>query len=273
MKIDYKKDFTNLIDQPTLLSPFIKNRNQNEELRNSEADLLTSYGDNNKGELKLTVPACDEEPIPNKAEPGHSKPHPEIDAKIRVLKRTFDILFSLFIIILGFPVMVILYLITKFSSKGPAIYKQERVGKHERPFYIYKFRSMRTDAETAGPQLSSTSDHRITRWGRVIRRTRLDELPQFYNVLIGEMSIVGPRPERQYFINKIVERNPDYKKLHRLKPGLTSMGQVHYGYAENVDQMCVRMLYDLDYMDSINLNADLKVIMKTVKVMIQCKGK
>ncbi len=200
-------------------------------------------------------------------------PHPEISMKIRLLKRGFDVAFSLVTIVLGAPVFVILYLITKFTSKGPAFYKQERIGYNGKPFHIYKFRSMYVDAEKNGPQLSSATDARITKWGRIIRQTRLDELPQFWNVLKGEMSVVGPRPERQHYIEKIIERTPSYKKLFNIKPGITSMGQVHYGYAENVDQMCHRMRYDLLYLQNLNLNSDLNIIFKTVKVMVQRKGK
>ncbi len=132
---------------------------------------------------------------------------------------------------------------------------------------------MYTDAEKHGPQLSKDNDPRITKWGNVMRKTRLDELPQFWNVLKGEMSVVGPRPERQHFIEKIVETTPNYKKLLRLKPGLTSIGQVHYGYAENIEQMRTRVRYDLIYLQNISLNSDLDIIYKTVKVMIQRKGK
>ena len=200
-------------------------------------------------------------------------PHPDISLKIRVLKRGFDVLFSFFVILLGSPIFILLYFITKFTSEGPALYKQERIGLNGKPFYIYKFRSMHINAENNGPQLSSANDSRITKWGRVIRQTRLDELPQFWNVLKGEMSVVGPRPERQYYIEKIIQRTPSYKKLFNIKPGITSMGQVHYGYAENVDQMCHRMRYDLLYLQNLTLNSDLSIIMKTVKVMLQRKGK
>lgn len=198
---------------------------------------------------------------------------PPISLKIRVLKRSFDIIFSLMAIIIGAPVFIILFIITRITSEGPALYKQERLGLNHKPFYIYKFRSMYIDAEKFGPQLSSEHDERVTRWGRIIRQTRLDELPQFWNVLIGEMSVVGPRPERQHYIEKILLKTPSYKKLSQLKPGLTSMGQVHYGYAENVDQMCHRMRYDLLYLQKISLNADLNIIFKTIKVMFQRKGK
>jgi putative colanic acid biosynthesis UDP-glucose lipid carrier transferase len=203
----------------------------------------------------------------------HITSHPEISLKIRLLKRSFDIFFASFVMIFGAPVFLLLYIITKVSSKGPAFYRQERIGRHEKPFYLYKFRSMFVDAEKHGPQLSKDNDPRITKWGAVIRRTRLDELPQFWNVLKGEMSVVGPRPERQHFIEKIVEKTPNYKKLLRLKPGITSIGQVHYGYAENIDQMCTRMRYDLIYLQNVSLNSDLDIIYKTVKVMIQGKGK
>jgi lipopolysaccharide/colanic/teichoic acid biosynthesis glycosyltransferase len=191
----------------------------------------------------------------------------------RMLKRIFDVIFSIIIMILGFPVFALLFIITKISSPGPVFYKQERLGKKKRTFYIYKFRSMYTDAEKLGPQLSSESDPRITKWGRVIRRTRLDELPQFWNVLKGDMSVVGPRPERHYFVEKILEKKPEYFMLHHIKPGITSMGQVHYGYAESVDEMCERMQYDLNYLHSVNLKTDFIVICKTIKVMFACKGK
>ncbi|MBK0381150.1 sugar transferase [Mucilaginibacter segetis] len=203
----------------------------------------------------------------------HLNSHPEISLKIRFLKRSFDLLFSSVVMFAGAPVFVLLFIITKFTSKGPAFFRQERIGKNEKPFYIYKFRSMRIDAELAGPQLSKDNDPRITKWGRIMRKARLDELPQFWNVLKGDMSVVGPRPERQYFIEQIIEKTPHYKKLLSLKPGLTSIGQVHYGYAENVDQMRDRVRYDLLYLRNMNFNSDLNIIMKTVKVMVQGKGK
>jgi lipopolysaccharide/colanic/teichoic acid biosynthesis glycosyltransferase len=173
----------------------------------------------------------------------------------------------------GMPVFVILYVVTRLSSKGPAFYKQERVGKDEKPFVMYKFRSMYTDAEKCGPQLSSDDDPRVTKWGRIMRSSRLDELPQFWNVLIGEMSVVGPRPERQHFIEQIIEKSPGYKKLFAVKPGLTSIGQVHYGYAENVEQMRERLRYDLLYLNNVNFSHELEIIAKTVRVMLQRKGK
>jgi exopolysaccharide biosynthesis polyprenyl glycosylphosphotransferase len=197
----------------------------------------------------------------------------DINLKVRILKRCFDVGFSLGVVTLGAPVFALIYVITKFSSHGPVFYKQERIGRNEKPFYIFKFRSMYVNAEMLGPQLSKDNDPRITKWGLVMRKTRLDELPQFWNVLKGEMSIVGPRPERQHYIEQIVERTPSYKKLFSLKPGITSMGQVHYGYAENVDQMCSRSKYDLLYLQNVNFNSDVDVILRTVRIMIQGKGK
>jgi putative colanic acid biosynthesis UDP-glucose lipid carrier transferase len=203
----------------------------------------------------------------------HLDPQPAATRKIKILKRSFDILFSVTLMILGAPIFVMLYVVTKITSKGGAFYKQERIGKDEQPFYIYKFRSMHTGSERSGPQLSSANDPRITKWGRIMRKTRLDELPQFWNVLKGEMSIVGYRPERQHFIDQIARKNPQYKRLLNHKPGITSLGQVHYGYAETVDQMCERLQFDLLYCRNNNLNADVNIILKTVKVMVQRKGK
>ncbi len=198
---------------------------------------------------------------------------PEISLKIRVLKRSFDVLFSLFVVTAGAPIFVIVYVITKATSRGPAFYRQERIGQNGKPFYIYKFRSMHVNAEKNGPQLSNDADPRQTKWGIIIRRNKLDELPQFWNVLKGEMSVVGPRPERQHYIEKILEKTPHYKKLLHLKPGITSIGQVHYGYAENIDQMRDRVRYDLIYLQNVNLNADLGIIYKTVKVVLKRPGK
>lgn len=195
------------------------------------------------------------------------------DFKIRCLKRGFDVSFSLFVMVAGLPVFILLVIATKFSSTGPVFYRQQRMGRNGQEFHIYKFRSMYVGAENGMPLLSSDNDPRITPWGRILRKTRLDELPQFYNVLKGEMSVVGPRPERQYFIEKIVEKAPEYRKLLSVKPGLTSIGQVYYGYAENVDQMVQRMRYDLLYLRKSHLRTDVGIIAKTVQVMVQGKGK
>ncbi|MEX2593386.1 MAG: sugar transferase [Anditalea sp.] len=195
------------------------------------------------------------------------------DESTRIIKRAFDICFSLTVMILGLPLFVMLMIITKLTSKGPIFYKQQRIGINEKPFNIYKFRSMYEDAEKCGPQLSKDNDPRITKWGEIMRKTRLDELPQFWNVLRGDMSVVGPRPERQHFIQQIVAKAPGYKTLLSIKPGITSIGQVNYGYAENVDQMCQRMLFDLRYLNEVNIQTDINIILQTVKVMCQGRGK
>lgn len=196
------------------------------------------------------------------------------DFRVNIFKRMFDIGFSGTVLLLGAPVFLIFALITRFTSRGPILYSQERIGKWGKPFRIYKFRSMYIDAEATGPALSAgQNDPRITPWGRFMRKTRLDELPQFYNVLIGDMSVVGPRPERQYFIDQIIERSPEYRILLTVKPGITSIGQIKYGYAENVEEMIQRLRYDLQYLKNVSLSYDVWLIMQTVRVMMQGRGK
>jgi len=203
----------------------------------------------------------------------HLDSQPEANRKIKILKRSFDVLFASLIMLIGSPVFCAVYLITKLTSKGKAFYKQERIGKNGKPFYIYKFRSMYVDAERLGPQLSKENDPRITQWGMIMRKTRLDELPQFWNALKGDMSIVGYRPERRHFIEEIAKKSPEYQRLLSHKPGITSLGQVHYGYAENVDQMVERLRFDLLYFCNLNLQSDVNIILRTVKVMVQGKGR
>jgi putative colanic acid biosynthesis UDP-glucose lipid carrier transferase len=188
-------------------------------------------------------------------------------------KRFFDIIVSSVALITGFPFFALLVLVTRITSGKNVFYKQQRIGKNGQPFYIYKFRSMYLDAEIAGPQLAKDNDPRITAWGRIMRKTRLDELPQFLNVFLGQMSIVGPRPERRFYIEKILEKAPEYKQLLTVKPGITSIGQVRYGYAQNVEQMVERMHFDLTYLKNQNLSFDLSIIAETVTVMLQGKGK
>jgi len=189
------------------------------------------------------------------------------------LKRLIDIVFSGVALVLLSPILLVIATLVMTSSPGPVFFRQERIGRYGKPFRIIKFRSMYCDAERAGPQLSSATDPRITPIGRFLRRTRLDELPQFWNVLKGDMSLVGPRPERQFFIDRIVEVAPHYRHLHKVRPGITSWGQVKFGYAENVDQMVRRLKYDILYIENMSLAVDLKILAYTVLIMLKGDGK
>ena len=189
------------------------------------------------------------------------------------LKRIIDIVVSLLVLTLGFPIFALLAIGVKLSSKGPIFYSHERIGWHGKPFHIYKFRSMKIDAEKDGPALSSEADSRITKFGLYLRKMRLDEMPQFYNVLISDMSLVGPRPERQFFIDQIMERAPHYVHLHKVRPGITSWGQVKYGYAENVDEMVERLKFDIIYIENMSLFVDFKILIYTVLTVLKGSGK
>ena len=191
----------------------------------------------------------------------------------QVFKRCFDICFSFFVLLLGFPFFLLIAIFTKFSSKGPIFYAQKRIGRGNESFNIIKFRSMYVGSEASGPALSSDHDPRITKWGLFMRKTRLDELPQFFNVLKGDMSVVGPRPERQFFIDQIVKQAPQYRHLLKVRPGITSLGQVKYGYAENVGQMVKRLQYDLLYIENMSLAMDFRIILFTILIVFQGRGK
>jgi len=189
-----------------------------------------------------------------------------------IIRTVIDYTFSLVCLIILLPVILILALILFTTGKGPVIYTQNRIGKGGIPFKLYKFRSMHNNTDEGVLLISGKNDKRITSFGRFLRKHKLDEIPNFVNVLKGDMSIVGPRPEQQFFIQQIVAKNPDYKLLQEIKPGITSWGQVKYGYAENVDQMLERLEYDLYYLRHRSLWFDMKVGICTLGIIIRGEG-
>lgn len=189
------------------------------------------------------------------------------------IKQVIDLTVSIFMLIFCLPFFIMISLIIKLTSKGPIFFIQERIGKNGKPFIMYKFRSMYLNAENNGPKLISKNDKRITPWGAFMRKTRIDELPQFYNVLIGDMSLVGPRPERQFYIDQIVKVAPNFKLRQKVKPGITSLAQVKYGYAENVDEMIKRLKYDIFYIKNMSLYLDFVIIYLTIITVLRAEGK
>ncbi len=188
------------------------------------------------------------------------------------IKRLLDILISFIALIIISPFALIIALKIKLGSEGPVIYRQKRVGYRRKEFTLYKFRTMRVNAEQNGPALSRENDDRITPFGHFMRKYRIDELPQFWNVFIGDMSLVGPRPERAYYIEQIIKRAPHYSLLHQIRPGITSWGMVKFGYARNIDEMIERLKYEILYLENMSLIVDFKIIIYTIKTVVTGKG-
>lgn len=205
------------------------------------------------------------EPLVNIARPAFSPMSSSI-------KRFSDILLSTIALIALLPIFIIVAAAIKIDSRGPIFFRQERIGYRKRPFKIIKFRSMRNDAEENGPALSSADDPRVTRIGRFIRRYRIDELPQFVNVILGQMSLVGPRPERAYYIDQIMKQAPYFSLIHQVRPGITSLGMVKYGYASSVSQMIQRLRYDIIYLENASLGVDLKILFYTIRIVATGRG-
>lgn len=204
--------------------------------------------------------------VNSKISDWHQKTH------LKLVKRTVDVVGSVAILTVSSPIFVVLAVMVKATSKGPLFYAQERVGRGRKPFHLYKFRSMHHNAEKGHPVCAQKNDPRITPIGGWMRKTHLDELPNLFNVLRGDMSLVGPRPERQYFINKIIVKAPQFNDLLMIKPGVTSWGQVEFGYAQHVDEMVKRMIFDLKYLHNCSLKTDFIILSKTFTTVIKGKG-
>lgn len=188
------------------------------------------------------------------------------------MKRAFDIVVSAVMLVVLFPVYLVVSLLVWFTSEGPIFYKQERIGLHGIPFDIIKFRTMRVHAENGTPQITLDNDDRVTKVGKYLRKYRLDELPQFWNILRGDMSIVGPRPERRYFIDQIEQVAPYYCMIYKIRPGLTSWGPIRVGYTDTLEKMIRRLNYDIVYIENMSIRLDFRIMFYTLGVIFNGKG-
>jgi len=188
------------------------------------------------------------------------------------MKRFFDIVISFLSLVLLSPILFYFMIQIKLDSKGPVFYRQERVGRFGRPFKILKLRTMFTGSENGTPKLSSTNDDRITRFGRILRKYRIDEIPQFWNIIKGDMSLVGPRPERNYYINRIIVDAPYYCLLYKIRPGLTSWGPIKIGYSDTIEKMIERLNYDIIYLENMSFLTDIKIMIYTIEIIFKGKG-
>lgn len=254
--------------------------------------LIISHHTNSAKDIMNILNYCWDEKLTIYMEPslmdvisGHLKTHDVCGVPLLVLlqdhmpsweaqvKRLFDICISASMLVIGAPVWLLVAVLVKATSKGPAVYSQERIGQNGKPFIMMKFRSMTVDAETkSGPAWATTNDPRVTPFGRFMRKARLDEIPQLINVLKGEMSFVGPRPERQYFIEKLTIEIPWYIKRLKMKPGITGWAQVKHKYDETIEDVKTKVMYDLYYFENMSLMLDLKIIIQTVMVVFTGKG-
>jgi lipopolysaccharide/colanic/teichoic acid biosynthesis glycosyltransferase len=196
-------------------------------------------------------------------------PNPGLALWQRIVKRLFDLIISSISLIITFPACVILAIVTKLSGRGPVLFSQERIGLHGKPFIMYKFRTMHVMAEPDGPMLSSPDDPRVTRIGRFMRQHKLDEIPNFINVIKGEMSIVGPRPEREFYILQLKRINPEIDHIFTVKPGITSYGQVLIGYASNISEMTKRLTIELEYARNPSLKKDFFILGRTILLLLR----
>lgn len=194
--------------------------------------------------------------------------HLSTAAEKQYIKRTFDILFSALALLILSPLFLVIYIAQRLTSKEPAFFQQERIGLGGKPFYIYKFRSMREDAEENGPQLTNEKEaNKYTRIGHFLRRRHLDELPQLWNVLKGDMSFVGYRPERQFFIDQILQHDARYTQLYQMRPGITSEAAIYNGYTDTMEKMLLRLEMDLKYLEKSSLKTDFHILFQTICIL------